>query len=597
MYFILLSLFISYAAAIWPAPQDYTFGSSAVWIGQDVKVTYNGRSVRWSSKASPAAWDFGKITKQYMQLALSRRTLQYNQTFNSQYIVECAVTRTMSTILGEHYVPWKAYPRNELSKYEPSAAAQKTYISQLIITQASSNSSIKPLAGEVDESYTLNVGSNGTAAITAKSYLGVLYALQSFSQLFFEHSTGKGVYTNLAPVAITDSPKFSWRGLNMDVSRNWYPKKDILRTIDALSWNKFNRIHIHMTDAQSWPMDIPAMPELSQAGAYQTGLSYTAADVAEIQEYAVMRGVQPVIEFDMPGHTSSIAYSHPDLITAFNAQPWSTYCAEPPCGSLKLNSSDVPDFLEKLFDDVLPRTSPYSPYFHTGGDEVNVNAYLLDNTVKSNDTEILRPLMQKFVDRNHAQVRAAGLTPLAWEEMLLTWNLTLGSDVVVQTWLSDQSVSQVTALGHKALFGNYEIWYLDCGKGQWLDFDNGASFETYYPFTDYCSPTKNWRQIYSYDPTADLNATQKALVLGGEVHIWSEQTDPVNLDDMVWPRASAAAEVMWSGRQDGNGVNRSQIEASPRLNEMRERMVLRGVRAGPVQMVFCTQANSTKCSL
>jgi len=89
----------------------------------------------------------------------------------------------------------------------------------------------------------------------------------------------------------------------------------------------------------------------------------------------------------------------------------------------------------------------------------------------------------------------------------------------------------------------------------------------------------------------------QSLVVGGEVHIWSEQTDPVNLDDMVWPRASAAGEILWSGRQDASGQNRSQLDASPRLAEMRERMVARGIGAGPVQMVFCTQSNATECSL
>lgn len=66
---------------------------------------------------------------------------------------------------------------------------------------------------------------------------------------------------------------------------------------------------------------------------------------------------------------------------------------------------------------------------------------------------------------------------------------------------------------------------------------------------------------------------------------------------MIWPRASAAGEVLWSGRQDANGVNRTQQDASPRLAEMRERMVKRGIRVGPVQMVFCTQADSTECTL
>jgi len=103
--------------------------------------------------------------------------------------------------------------------------------------------------------------------------------------------------------------------------------------------------------------------------------------------------------------------------------------------------------------------------------------------------------------------------------------------------------------------------------------------------------------IYSYDPIAGIPPENQHLVLGGEVHIWAEQTDPVNLDDMVWPRASAAGEVLWSGRQDANGNNRTQLDASPRLAEMRERMVNRGIRAGPVQMVFCTQSNATECAI
>jgi len=213
-----------------------------------------------------------------------------------------------------------------------------------------------------------------------------------------------------------------------------------------------------MTDAQSWPLDIPAMPELSAKGAYQKGLSYSPSEFKNIQLYALERGIETIVEFDMPGHTSSIAYSYPELITAFDAHPWGTYCAEPPCGSFKLNSTDVSDFLEKLFDDVLPRVRPYSAYFHTGGDEVNKNAYLLDDTVKSNDTAVLTPLMQKFIDRNHDQIRKAGLTPVVWEEMLLDWGLTLGNDVLVQSWLSDASVASITAKGHKALAGNYNFW-------------------------------------------------------------------------------------------------------------------------------------------
>ena len=66
--------------------------------------------------------------------------------------------------------------------------------------------------------------------------------------------------------------------------------------------------------------------------------------------------------------------------------------------------------------------------------------------------------MQAFVDRNLARVRAAGLIPMVWEEMLLTWNLTLGSDVMIQTWQSDEAVAQSVTKGHKTLVGNYNYW-------------------------------------------------------------------------------------------------------------------------------------------
>ncbi|KAK5015393.1 Glucosamine-6-phosphate isomerase (Glucosamine-6-phosphate deaminase) (GNPDA) (GlcN6P deaminase), partial [Cryomyces antarcticus] len=138
--------------------------------------------------------------------------------------------------------------------------------------------------------------------------------------------------------------------------------------------------------------------------------------------------------------------------------------------------------------------------------------------------------------------------------------------------------------------------YLDCGHGQWLDFTPGVSSREFYPYNDYCSPRHNWRVMYAYDPLEGVPANGTHLVLGGEVHMWSEQTDPVNLDRNVWPRASAAGEVLWSGAKDASGQNRSQITASPRLSEMRERLVARGVMAEPIQMPFCTM-NGTQCAL
>lgn len=133
------------------------------------------------------------------------------------------------------------------------------------------------------------------------------------------------------------------------------------------------------------------------------------------------------------------------------------------------------------------------------------------------------------------------------------------------------------------------VLYLDCGQGQWLDFQPGISSETFWPYPDYCSPRHNWRVIYSYDPHSGVPEDLQHLVLGGEVSSWSEQTDPVNLDQQLWMRTAAAAEVFWSGAKDATGANRSQMTASPRIAELRERLVAHGMMAEPISMPFCSQ--------
>ncbi|KAK4498153.1 hypothetical protein PRZ48_010809 [Zasmidium cellare] len=556
------------ALAVWPLPEKYKSGDGVLWIARDkVTVTYNGP---------------GHQPQGYGNHNTSGA--------HPPPVVSNAIQRTYDTLFEKNFVPWKLRPR--LSDFEPTLGDDSTYIHEIVLEQSGPDGGN---VSSVDESYGLEVTEAGKVTISAKSSIGLLYGLTTFSQLFYKHTNG-GVYTDKAPVSVTDEPKFKWRGLNVDTSRTFKPLADLYRTIDAMAFNKFNRLHWHITDAQSWPLEVPALPELADKGVYVDFQRYSPEDIKQVQEYGNLVGVTVAMEIDNPGHTSSIWFSHPDLIAAFNKQPdWTTYCAEPPCGSLKLNSTKVYDFLEKLLDDLLPRLKPYTPYFHLGGDEVNKNTYLLDDTVRSNASEVLQPLMQKYMDRNMNQVtQKYHLTPLVWEEMLLEWNLTLPHNTIIQTWQSTDAVINSVKKGFQTLVGNYNYWYLDCGKGQWLDFypSNAAD---YWPFNDYCAPVHNWRVMYSLDPLEGVPENSTHLVIGGEAHIWSEQTDTVNLDKMIWPRLCAAGEILWSGAKDASGQNRSQIEASPRLAEMRERLVARGVGAEPIQMPFCTQ-NGTQCA-
>lgn len=150
---------------------------------------------------------------------------------------------------------------------------------------------------------------------------------------------------------------------------------------------------------------------------------------------------------------------------------------------------------------------------------------------------------------------------------------------------------------HKTLFGPSSHWYLDCGFGFYVDPSlrnpdlADPERDTKPPYLDSCSPYKNWRHIYSYNPLKGVQAELHHLIIGGEVHLWSELTDSVTLDGKLWPRVAAAAEVMWSEteKMPDEGTTR-------RLAEFRERLVARGIGASVVQMEWCLR-NKGGCTL
>lgn len=380
--------------------------------------------------------------------------------FDSTQIVQGGVSRALGMIFSSNFVPWQFHKNGNLSGFEPDLNKGQTWVKSLQIVQTGKDN-FKPVDGAVDESYNLTLCEDGAAQLTAVTSTGVLRGLESFSQLFYKHSQGPFWYTPYVPISIQDAPKYPHRGVLLDVARNFYPVKDILRTIDAMSWSKLNRIHIHVTDSQSWPLEIPAIPDLATKGAYRPDLTYSPSDVQTIQEYAIQRGIEAIFEIDMPGHIGSVAKSNPDLIVAYDAFPYYWWCAEPPCGAFKLNDTAVDSFLGTVFDDLLPRLAPYTSYFSTGGDELNANDSMLDPGVRSNATSVLQPLLQKFIDTQHARVRAHGLTPMVWEEIPLDWNITLGKDVVVQTWLGSSSVKTLTGMGQQVVDSNYNYWVSD----------------------------------------------------------------------------------------------------------------------------------------
>lgn len=444
---------------LWPVPQPtFTAGTTSLFINQDIEVTYNGASVRWSTHKSSLSFEDDLYTKNAFQTQLTHGADLEPASLTSSDITTAAVNRALDNIFNQNFVPWMLVPRNSLSSYEPSPNASATGVSCLEITLTGGNTTFDPTATDVDEAYSLSIGEDGTAKLSSKSTFGILHGLETFSQLFYEHSAGGAWYLVNAPIEIEDSPVYGHRGLMLDTARHWFPVDDIQRTIDAMSYNKLNKLHVHVTDSQSWPLEIPSIPELSAKGAYSQSQVYSPDDIKSIQEYGLARGVEVYLEIDMPGHIGIVGEAFPDLVVAYDARPYFFYCAQPPCGAFRLNNSDVETFLGNLFDDILPRVAPYTKYWGTGGDELNANDSRFDPGLNTNDSAVLQPLLQDFIDNQHTRVRNAGLTPTVWEELVTEWNITLGSDVVVQSWLGGGAVAEIASKGHKVIDSDYNYW-------------------------------------------------------------------------------------------------------------------------------------------
>ena len=583
---LLLSGLLPLVSALFPIPASYTNGTGVVTLSPDVKLDYKSgapkrRHLRYANGSQESASDL-------LLLLLTCPRTDYglisraDQTSDTKLVTD-AFDRFKDTVKKSVYTPWKFYAPG--TKFEPALGGYGATVRTVTVELTGSKSSTK---GEIDESYSLDLTKDGKVTIKAATANGAMYGLTTLGQLFYKPESGGAPYTNQAPVSIKDKPSYPHRGINIDISRNFEPPANIKRTIDGLAFNKINRLHIHATDSQSWPLVIPSIPELSAKAAYRPDFVWSVKDLQDVQSYAKARGIEAFIEIDSPGHTATIALSHPDLVAGYNQKPWATFCNQPPCGQVKLNSQKVDAFFAKILNDLLPRVKPYNTYYHSGGDELNANIYALDETVKSNSSAVIQPYLQRFVNNLHKIVRANGMKPMVWEEMILTWNLTLPtSDTLVQTWIDPSSLAAVTEKGYKALFGDYTHWYLDCGYGQWLDPDpKNAETPIKPPYADYCSPQKSWRQVYSYDPVSNLTATQKKLVYGGEAHLWHELTDPANLDAKLWPRASAAAEILWSGVKGEKGVTE---DVTRRLADVRERMLGLGFGVSVVQVTWCLQ--------
>ncbi|MET9401181.1 family 20 glycosylhydrolase [Kitasatospora sp. NPDC002965] len=230
------------------------------------------------------------------------------------------------------------------------------------------------------EGYTVSARANGIV-VTAYGAQGLFRGVQTLRQLLpaaVESRTKQSRAWTVASTEISDSPRYEYRGVMLDVARRFFPVEQVKRYIDEAAAYKINKLQLHLTDDQGWRIAIDALPNLTKVGASTqsgftggTGWYYTAADYKEIVSYAASRFMTVVPEIDGPGHTWAAQTSVPELRCDDKyARPYSGFDVKVSlfCLGEQKQMDATKNFLQTVIKAVAELTP--GPYIHLGGDEV-----------------------------------------------------------------------------------------------------------------------------------------------------------------------------------------------------------------------------------
>lgn len=118
-------------------------------------------------------------------------------------------------------------------------------------------------AKETLEAYVLVVGGVNRSCISifSPSTTGVFRGIVSLFAL--STSSTDGAFSTLPGVTVVDAPRYSYRGVMIDVVRNFHTKEELLRLIKAMAMYKLNKLHLHLADDEGWRLQIPGLHELT----------------------------------------------------------------------------------------------------------------------------------------------------------------------------------------------------------------------------------------------------------------------------------------------------------------------------------------------
>ncbi|MGY4901395.1 beta-N-acetylhexosaminidase [Streptomyces sp. 900116325] len=412
------------------------------------------------------------------------------------------------------------------------------------------------------EGYRLATGTGQSVVITGGSPAGVFWGAQTLRQLlgpeaFRRAPVSDGVPARVPFADIADRPRFSWRGMMLDVSRHFLPKDDVLRYLDLLAAHKLNVFHFHLTDDQGWRVEIKRYPKLTEVGSWRSrtkhghraselwdetpyGGHYTQDDIREIVAYAAERHIRVVPEIDIPGHSQAAISAYPelgntDVIDTTALSVWDTWGVSP---NVLAPTDNTLRFFEGVFEELLDLfPAATSPFIHIGGDECLKDQWKESPTAQARIRELgladEDELQSWFIRHFDRWLTARGRRLIGWDEILEGG---LPDGAAVSSWRGYAGGVAAAEAGHDVVMCPEQQVYLDHRQDGGPDEPMPIGY------------VRTLEDVFRFDPVPPgLTEEAAGHILGTQANVWTEvMQNRSRVDYQVFPRLVAFAEVAWS---------------------------------------------------
>lgn len=416
---------------------------------------------------------------------------------------------------------------------------------------------VDPAVAGTNDAYQLSVNKRGVS-IRGKNLSGVFYGLQTLLQLI---PPSKSAPLDIQCVEIVDQPRFSYRGMHLDVSRHFFPVVFVKRYIDHLARYKMNYFHWHLTDDQGWRIEIKRYPDLQRKSAWRNGTRighysavpeaydtiryggyYTQDEVREVVAYASRRHITVLPEIEMPGHALAVLAAYPELSCTGGpfevGRTWGVF------QDVFCPKEETFQFLENVLTEVcelFPGT-----YIHIGGDECPKDRWKAcqncQSLMKREGLKDEHELQSYFIHRIERFLNSKNKRIIGWDEILEGG---LAPDATVMSWRGYQGGIDAAKMGHDVVMTPTSYCYFDYYQSR--NPQEPLAIGGFLPLD----------KVYRFEPVPDaLTGEDAKHILGVQANLWTEYIpDEKQVEYMLTPRVCALAEVAWTTSSKKNYDN------------------------------------------